>query len=257
MLIAANWKMNLTYEQAQGLMAGYENLANAIDKQHAADASALSVILFPPALYADLVSHAANRSSLAWGGQSCHSAEAGAHTGDISAKMFASMGADWQLVGHSERRSDHGESDEEIASQISSATTAGLQIMLCVGESLAQREAGQAEQIVTAQIAAALSGAIAWESIVIAYEPIWAIGTGKVPELSDIQAMHQAISEFCTSHFHLKKAPPVLYGGSVNADNATDILALPHVSGALVGGASLKIETFSAIIDASVKAGLS
>lgn len=252
MLIAANWKMNLTYEQAQDLMPGYENLANATDKRDAADGSTASVIVFPPALYADLASQAANRSALAWGGQSCHYAEAGAHTGDISATMFASMGAEWQLVGHSERRSDHGENDQEIALQISSATKAALQIMLCVGESLEQREAGQAEQIVTAQIAAALSRGVAWEKIAIAYEPIWAIGTGKVAELEDIQAMHQAISEFCTSHFDLKQAPPVLYGGSVNADNARDILALPHVSGALVGGASLRIDTFSAIVNAAL-----
>ena len=252
MLIAANWKMNLTYEQAQDLMASYQNIANAADKHDAGGAAAASVILFPPALYAGLASHAAKRSSLAWGGQTCHSAETGAHTGDISAKMFASMGADWQLVGHSERRSDHGESDEEIALQISSATKAGLQIMLCVGESLEQREVGQAQQIVTAQIASALSSGVAWEKIAIAYEPIWAIGTGKVAKLDDIQAMHQAISEFCTSHFDLKQAPPVLYGGSVNANNAKDILALPHVSGALVGGASLKIDAFSAIVNAAL-----
>ena len=252
MLIAANWKMNLTYEQAQDLMAGYENLANVTDKRDTADGSAVSVIVFPPALYAGLASQSANRSSLAWGGQCCHSAEAGAHTGDISATMFASMGAEWQLVGHSERRSDHGESDQEIALQISSATKAALQIMLCVGESLEQRDAGQAEQIITAQIAAALSRGVAWEKIAIAYEPIWAIGTGKVAELEDIQAMHQAISEFCTSHFDLKQAPPVLYGGSVNADNARDILALPHVSGALVGGASLKIDALSAIVNAAL-----
>ena len=242
MLLAANWKMNLDYEQAKALSAEFAAMSHK---------TAAKLVVFPPALYADLVQGASEQSALVWGGQSSHPANAGAHTGDISASMFASRGASWLLAGHSERRQDHGETDSDIAAQVKSALQAGLRPILCVGETEAQRQEGQAIAITCAQIKSALSDIETDQEIVIAYEPVWAIGTGLVAQPADIQEMHQAIFDFMRNELSVTYDPQILYGGSVNASNAGEILHLPHVGGALVGGASLKSDAFQAIIEAA------
>ena len=240
-LLAANWKMNLTAAEAQHLADAYRQLADEYQAHN------VSFIVCPPALYGAALQQASEDGALNWGGQASHPAEFGAHTGDISAKMLQSGGASFVIAGHSERRQNHGESDEQVAAQIQAAHNAGLTVILCVGEGLADRKADQAENIVTTQLSAALHNITKWESVIIAYEPIWAIGTGEVASPEDIQAMHAKMAEHLTSQCGAAFVPPLLYGGSVNAGNAAEILALPDVNGALIGGASLKIDEMRAI----------
>ena len=242
MLLAANWKMNLDYEQAKALSAEFAAMSQK---------TAAKLVVFPPALYADLIQGASEQSAVEWGGQSSHPANDGAHTGDISAPMFASRGASWLLAGHSERRQNHAETDSDIASQIKSALQAGLMPILCVGETEVQRQEGKAIAVVCAQIKAGLAEIEAAQEVAIAYEPVWAIGTGLVAQPADIQDMHQAIFEFMKNELSVSYDPQILYGGSVNASNAGEILHLPYVGGALVGGASLKSDAFQAIIEAA------
>jgi triosephosphate isomerase len=250
MIIAGNWKMNHTRAQVAGFCASVKAAGRPLD-------GACRMVLFPAFVHlADLASQLSG-SSVSWGGQTCHMAEKGAHTGDISAAMLADMGASWVLLGHSERRVEHGETDLAVAASLAAGRQAGLSIMLCVGESQAEREAGQAEQVVRAQLAGSLAGSLGgssgWQAgqLAIAYEPVWAIGTGLVPQLSDIEAMHSLIADAAQQLTGLADLP-VLYGGSVNPANAADILQLASVSGALVGGASLKADDFLAIFDAGL-----
>ena len=246
MIIAANWKMNLMKTQAVALAQSYRDMAKK--HQELMANCPLEIVAFPPALYASIMQDYCDDPLFLWGGQSSYYEDEGAFTGNISAKMFASMGARWQLVGHSERRLHHAESDDDIARQINKAQAAGLKVMLCVGEDLAQRQAGEAEQIVTSQIARATRDVKDIASITIAYEPVWAIGTGQVASPGDVRDMHQAIADFCLSLKGASKAPQILYGGSVNASNAADLFSLPYVDGALVGGASLTADAFEGII---------
>ena len=245
MIIAANWKMNLTLAEAQKLTDAFQILA---DNEAGSD---VEVVVFPPALYGPVISSSSQGAGLAWGGQSCHAKSSGAHTGDISANMFASAGASWQLVGHSERRSDHKESDADVAAQLKMGQLAGLRVMLCVGEALDEREAGHAVSVVTSQLAKACEGGVDWNNLVIAYEPIWAIGTGRVAEPSDVDDMHRAIADYCQNTLGAKIRPQILYGGSVKAANAEALFALPYVDGALVGGASLSVTDFAPIVRAA------
>ena len=239
--LAANWKMNLTASEAQHLADGYRHLADEYQADN------VSFIVCPPALYGAVLEQAREGSALCWGGQSSHPAAFGAHTGDISAKMLESAGASFVIAGHSERRQNHGESDEQVAAQLQAAHQAGLSVILCVGEALADRKAGRAEDIVMQQLSAALQNVTKWDSVIIAYEPIWAIGTGEVASPEDIQAMHHAMAAHVVAQCGAPEAPALLYGGSVNAGNAGQILSLPDVNGALIGGASLKIDEMRAI----------
>lgn len=245
MIIAANWKMNLSHDEAQKLAEGFRILAEN-EAGHGVE-----LVVFPPALYASAVASSAQSAALSWGGQSCHAKPSGAYTGDISAQMFASAGARWQLIGHSERRAGHKESDEDIAAQRAAGQSAGLRVMLCVGEALEEREAGKAVAVVTDQLAKACGSGVDWETMVIAYEPIWAIGTGRVAEPSDVDEMHRAIADYCQNTLGAKARPPILYGGSVKAANAQALFSLPYVDGALVGGASLCLADFAPIVSAA------
>lgn len=249
MIIAANWKMNLTADEARDLAAFYADLAIKSSGHHC------DVLVFAPALYAGILSDAASDSQLGWGGQSGHHLEKGAHTGDISAPMFASLGAKWMLAGHSERRQYHHETDAQIAAQLALAQGADMNVILCVGETLAQRQAGIAGDVICQQLQDGLSQNQHWDSIVIAYEPVWAIGTGQVASLADISDMHQIIIDFIADNLKASQKPPILYGGSVKADNASQILALDNVDGALIGGASLLQEQMTSIHKSALEIG--
>ena len=239
-LVAGNWKMN-------GLAAALPELA-ALKDGLAAMPPACEVLVCPPAT---LVAQAAwqVKGAFALGGQDCHARPSGAFTGDISAEMLKDAGASFVIVGHSERRQYHGESDADVAAKAQAAWRAGLKAIVCIGETAAQREAGAHNRICGGQIDGSVPLGATAENTVIAYEPVWAIGTGKTPTAADIVAMHAHIRACLVARLgDGAKDMPILYGGSVKPDNAAEILNLPEVGGALVGGASLKAADFLAII---------
>ncbi|NMJ39851.1 triose-phosphate isomerase [Roseomonas sp. JC162] len=235
-LIAGNWKMH-------GLAADGLTLARAV-AAGAAGASA-EILVCPPATLVAAVAAAVQGGPVAVGGQDCHLVAKGAHTGDVSAPMLADAGARYVILGHSERRADHHETDAVVKAKAASAIAHGLIPIVCVGETLAQREAGEAEAVVRAQVAGSLPDGFVAAGGVVAYEPVWAIGTGRTPTEADIAAIHAALREAVGPTTRL------LYGGSVKPGNAAAILALPNVDGALVGGASLVAEDFLAIARAA------
>ncbi|MGX9354490.1 triose-phosphate isomerase [Roseobacteraceae bacterium S113] len=239
-MAAGNWKMNGLGENLNEIMALTE----------AHPAPGCDVLICPPATL--IAAAAAQNGPVAVGGQDCHPKTSGAHTGDLSAQMLADAGASYVILGHSERREDHGETDALIAAKTQAALAAGLTAVVCVGESLETREAGTTLDVVGAQLMGSLPGDITAETCVVAYEPIWAIGTGKVPSLEEIAEVHDFLRRALTERFGEETAQGIrlLYGGSVKPSNATEIFATSNVDGALVGGASLKAQDFSAIITA-------
>ena len=244
--IVGNWKMNGTRAMLSE--------ARAIDRA-AQRYMKVEVALAPPFTLIHAVHREAEQIGV--GAQDCHAEPDGAHTGDVSATMAADSGAKFVVLGHSERRGDHGESDALIAAKVSAALEAGLRIILCCGESEATRDAGKAEQFVLDQLRAGLPKLDdAADRVTVAYEPIWAIGTGRTAEADDIAAMHRAIHDLLVETYGEEQASGVriLYGGSVKPDNAREILSLPHVGGALVGGASLSAESFLGIVVAASEA---
>lgn len=242
-LIAGNWKMNGTAA----------DLGEARDiAEGAGDAGPdVTVMLCPPATLIDRMAGVAARTPLLVGGQDCHAGQAGAHTGDISARMLADAGASAVIVGHSERRADHNESDAAVKAKAEAAARAGLTAIICVGESEAERDAGAALAVVEAQ----LDGSVPQldpSGMVIAYEPVWAIGTGKTASADDIAAMHHHIRGWLTGRFGAGGSQvKILYGGSMKPANAAEILAIADVDGGLIGGASLKAADFLAIVSAA------
>lgn len=242
-LIAGNWKMNGTGAALAEIRALAEHLAGA-----APDAD---VLICPPAtLIARAVEAASGRLPI--GGQDCHAAVSGAYTGDISAEMLADAGAGAVIVGHSERREYHGESDEVVALKAEAAWRAGLDAIICVGETEAERDEGRALAVVGAQIAASVPETAKAANTAVAYEPIWAIGTGRTPTLAEIAEMHGHIRAGLVSRLGAEGAAVrILYGGSVKPSNAAEILAVAEVGGALVGGASLKAADFIQIVSAA------
>jgi triosephosphate isomerase (TIM) len=240
--IVGNWKMN-------GVRAMLSE-ARAIDRG-AARYPGVRIGIAPPFTLISAMTEAV--SEIMVGGQDCHAETAGAFTGDVAAAMLADAGAGFVIVGHSERRSLHGEQDAAVQAKAAAALAAGLEVIVCVGETEAQRDAGQAETVVTAQLAGSLpSGDEFAARLTIAYEPVWAIGTGRVPSAEDVAAMHAAIRAQLVAQFGAAGADiAILYGGSVNAGNASELLAVSDVGGALVGGASLSAETFLAIVVAA------
>lgn len=244
--IVGNWKMNGT----RAMLAE----ARAIDRA-AGRYPDVQVGLAPPFTLVHAI--ASEAQAIGTGGQDCHTEAKGAHTGDVAAAMLADAGADFVIVGHSERRRDHGESDALIKAKAEAALASALGVIVCVGETLEERDAGRAEAVVQAQVAASLPSAAAAEEagitrIAVAYEPVWAIGTGRVAAVDDVIAMHRAIRATLVAwSADLGEKVRILYGGSVNAENARDLLAAEGVGGALVGGASLTAESFLQIVAAA------
>jgi triosephosphate isomerase len=237
-LVAGNWKMN-------GL-AGSRAVLDELAAAH--PAPVCDVLVCPPAT---LITQLAG-GPFPVGGQDCHWAAAGAHTGDIAAEMLADAGAVAVILGHSERRADHGETDELVARKTLAAWRAGLLAIVCVGETEEERDAGRTLARVGSQLAGSVPDGATPERLVIAYEPVWAIGTGRTPSLSEIAEAHDFMRERLTSSLGAPgERIRLLYGGSVKPGNAAEIFAIPNVNGALVGGASLKAADFGAIIAAA------
>ena len=240
-LAAGNWKMNGTtaaLAEVSALLAAHP-------------APACEMLLCPPATLIAQMAAAARGSVLRVGGQDCHAKAAGAHTGDISAPMLVDAGASHVILGHSERRADHFESDAMVRAKAEAALTAGLVAVICVGESEAQHDAGQTLAVIGAQLAGSVPDGASAANLVIAYEPIWAIGSGRTPTLAEIEQVHGAIRARLTARFGTAATGiRLLYGGSVKPSNAAEIFAVPEVNGALVGGASLKAADFGAIVAA-------
>ncbi|MEY4472908.1 MAG: hypothetical protein RL671_1212 [Pseudomonadota bacterium] len=244
--IVGNWKMNGT----RAMLAE----ARAIDRG-AARHPGVRVAVAPP--FTLIQSLAENAEAMAIGGQDCHAAASGAFTGDVSAAMLADAGATYTILGHSERRAMHAETDAQVRAKAEAALAAGLEVIVCVGETEAQRDAGQAEAVVCAQLDGSLPvGEGVAARVTVAYEPVWAIGTGRVPSVGDVGAIHRAIRARLETIYGPDGAGiSILYGGSVNAGNAAELLAADEVGGALVGGASLQAESFLAIVLAAAGPG--
>ena len=240
-LVVGNWKMN-------GMQAALDEVA-AIGAR-AAQHPAVEVGLCLPAT---LIAAADARKGGAFiGAQDCHMQASGAHTGCLSAAMLAEAGANWTIVGHSERRQDQGETDSDVAAKALAAKAAGLRVILCVGESLDVRDAGNAEAVVSTQLLASLPDGSAADWLAIAYEPIWAIGTGRIPTMEAVATMHAALRAALASRIGDEaQGMRILYGGSMNGDNAAELMAIADVDGGLVGGASLTAEKFAPIIAAA------
>lgn len=240
-LVAGNWKMH-------GVKADLPEIRAIAAAQDDAVDSALCVPFTLIAAAADVA------PSLAIGAQDVHAAEKGAHTGCISAAMLLESGATLTIVGHSERRADQHESDQDVKAKAEAAHKAGLGVILCIGETLAERDAGRAEEVVTAQIEGSLPANASADWLSLAYEPVWAIGTGRTPTEADVAAMHGAIrAKLRALVGDEADRLRILYGGSVNGANAASLLSCADVDGALVGGASLTADKFVPIIEAAAK----
>jgi triosephosphate isomerase len=239
-LVAGNWKMN-------GLKASLNELV-AIGQGAGEVSQKADLLICPPATLLFTAAATVVGSKLAIGAQDCHPAASGAHTGDISAEMLADAGATAVIVGHSERRADHHETDEIVRQKALAARRAGLVAIVCVGETRAERDAGKALEVVGRQLDGSVPDGATAANLVVAYEPVWAIGTGLTPTPKDVEEVHAFIRKKLTERLKGEGAAVrILYGGSVKPGNAAELMAVPHVNGALVGGASLKAVDFLAI----------
>ena len=240
-LAAGNWKMN-------GTSASLAEI-RALTAAH--PAPACDMLLCPPATLVAAAATAAGGSALAIGGQDCHPKASGAHTGDISAAMLKDAGASHVILGHSERRADHGETDAQVRAKAEAALAAGLIAVVCIGETESQRNAGETLAVIGRQLDGSIPAGATAETLVIAYEPVWAIGTGRTPTLAEIAEVHAFLRSRLQGLIGAEASGVrLLYGGSVKPSNADEIFAVPHVDGALVGGASLKAADFGAIVAA-------
>jgi len=242
-LAAGNWKMNGTGAD----LAEIDALLAAIGPTPGCD-----VAICPPATLVHRMAARAAGTALAVGGQDCHAATAGAHTGDIAAAMLAEAGASMVILGHSERRADHGESDAGVRAKTLAAWAAGLAAIVCVGETEAERDAGRTLEVVAAQLRGSVPDDATGATLVVAYEPVWAIGTGRTPTPDEIAEVHRFLRDRLTERFGAATAGAIrlLYGGSMKPGNAAEIGAIADVDGGLVGGASLKAADFAAIVAA-------
>jgi triosephosphate isomerase len=241
-LAAGNWKMH----------GGSADLAEIAALMRDHPTPGVDVLVCPPATLIERMRTLLGPSPIRVGGQDCHVAQTGAHTGDLSAAMLRDAGASHVITGHSERRTDHGETDAVVAAKTAAALAEGLVAVVCLGETLAERDAGNTLAVVERQLANSLPEGVTAGNTVIAYEPVWAIGTGRTPTLEQIAEVHDFLRAALESRFGAQTgaAIPLLYGGSVKPGNAAEIFAVSNVDGALVGGASLKAADFGAIIAA-------
>jgi triosephosphate isomerase len=243
-LVAGNWKMN-------GLKAALSEAEKVRAALAAGAGSSVDVMICPPATLVTTLAGASQGSRLLVGGQDCHDRISGAHTGDISAEMLRDSGASAVIVGHSERRTDHGETDASVRAKAAAAHRAGLLAIACIGETMGERRAGLTLSIVARQLRGSLPDGATAANTVVAYEPVWAIGTGVTPTIHEVGEVHAAIRAMLVERFGAEGAGlRILYGGSVKPENARELMAVANVNGALVGGASLKAQDFLAIIGA-------
>ncbi|MGQ0457571.1 MAG: triose-phosphate isomerase [Hyphomicrobium sp.] len=244
-LVAGNWKMN-------GLKAGLAEARAIRDALSGPLANlAADAMIAPPASLLAAMADQCGGGSLTFAGQDCHAKPSGAHTGDVSAEMLADAGASAVIVGHSERRADHGETSAIVRAKSAAAHRCGLAAIVCVGETAGERAADLTLAVVRRQLAGSLPDACVAQNLIVAYEPVWAIGTGLVPTLADVAEVHAAIRGDLVQRFGTEGAGMrILYGGSVKPDNAAGLLSVADVNGALVGGASLKASDFLAILQA-------
>lgn len=240
-IVAGNWKMNGSKDLSEKLVGYVRSEAGSLDND-------VEVVIIPPVIYIkDVLEQARNAVSV--GVQNVGQWQSGAYTGEVSAEMDKDAGCRYALVGHSERRQLFGETDEQVAEKVSLVVSSGLTAIVCVGETLEEREAGQAEAVVAGQVRTGLSSVALgeWQNIVVAYEPVWAIGTGKTATSDDAQAMHAAIRGVLKGMGAPAEEISLLYGGSVKADNAAALFSEPDVDGGLIGGASLVAKEFMSI----------
>ena len=244
-LIAGNWKMNGTKASAEALAAGLAG-KTGMSAAHA------DVVLCPPAPLLPIVAAVIGTGMIGLGAQDCHANEKGAHTGDVSATLLKDIGCGYVIVGHSERRADHGETDAMVKTKAAAALKAGLIPIVCVGETEAERERGETAVVIARQVKGSIPADATAANTVVAYEPVWAIGTGKTATTADIAQVHAQIRDVVKEgHVGIKSQDlRILYGGSVKGSNAGAILGTAGVNGALVGGASLDLEDFWKIISA-------
>ncbi|MDR7125030.1 triosephosphate isomerase [Pseudorhodobacter sp. 4114] len=240
-LAAGNWKMNGTGA----------SLSEVVTLLNAHPSPECEMLLCPPATLLARMADLAKGTALLVGGQDCHANTSGAHTGDLSAGMLAEAGATHVIVGHSERRTDHAETDAQVMAKAKAAQVAGLVAVVCIGETESQRDAGDTLDVIGRQLVGSVPEESSSATLVLAYEPVWAIGTGRTPTLAEIAEVHAFIRARLTARIGAQaEGVRLLYGGSVKPSNAAEIFAVPHVDGALVGGASLKAADFGAIVAA-------
>jgi triosephosphate isomerase len=240
-LVAGNWKMNGSRAMAAQLIAELEAGSGGL---------AADLLVCPPFPYVPVVAALLKGKSVALGAQDCAPKESGAHTGDVAAVMLKDVGCSHVIVGHSERRADHGETSAMVAAKATAAQAAGLVAIVCVGETEAQRDAGDTLKIVESQIVNSIPQGSSAQNLVVAYEPVWAIGTGRTPTIGDVEVVHRHIRKLLAAGVTGGQQVRILYGGSVKPSNAAELMAVAEVNGALVGGASLKAADFLGIAGA-------
>ena len=243
-LVAGNWKMN-------GLKASAAEIEGLAERLAAGEKPGCEILICPPATLLSTFAPLAQAAGIGLGAQNCHSSVSGAHTGDVSAEMLVDVGCSYVIVGHSERRADHGETNEMVRAKAEAAHRAGLTAIICIGETEAERDVDMTLEIVAGQIHGSVPKEATAENTVVAYEPVWAIGTGRTPSTDDVAEVHALIrKELSSALGGTAEAVRILYGGSVKPSNAKELMAVPNVDGALVGGASLKAADFWGIIEA-------
>ncbi len=244
-IVAGNWKMN----GSKAALAEAQKVADALVK--GAGGGNVDVMICPPATLVQALAAALDGAKVAVGGQDCHAKVSGAHTGDVAAEMLRDAGATAVIVGHSERRTDHGETSKIVRAKADAAHRAGLTAIVCIGETAGERRSDLTLRVVARQLADSLPDAATSANTIVAYEPVWAIGTGLTPTAQDVRVVHSAIRDALAKRFGAEgSGMRILYGGSVKPDNAKELMAVANVDGALVGGASLKADDFLGIIRA-------
>lgn len=247
-IIAGNWKMNKNFNESEDFL---DDLTGYLQEK---DLKNVEVVVCPPALFLELATDYADESQLRIGGQNVSSFDSGAYTGEISAEMLASIDCDYCIIGHSERRKYFNDTDDVVNAKLVQLQKNEIIPIVCVGETLEEREAGITKDVVAGQLEGAFRNINIEDDIVLAYEPVWAIGTGKTATPTQAQEIHSLIRNWLIENYNhsIAESTPILYGGSVKPENIKDLLSQPDIDGGLIGGASLDVDKFSSIIDIAV-----